>query len=153
MTAPAATGAALQTAKLPSDERLVRLLGLFEVSLAAAVVGPGGRVPALLLGLTYTACAVFAAQQARRGADCGCFGAVATPTTGLHVALNVVGAGAGLLAALVGAPGVTAVAMSPADRVVLVALLATAVGLLRLTLTTLPDLAAARRLHTTEVGQ
>src|SRR5690606_10058720 len=89
---PASAGAALAVARLPSDHRLVRLLGASEVVLGLAVVLHGGRPAIAALAVTYAAFAIFAERQRRRGAGCGCFAEADTPATGLHVALNAVAA-------------------------------------------------------------
>src|SRR5688572_3213270 len=82
---PAATGAALQGARLPSDRRLVRVLGLGEVALGVTVLLVGGWLPAVLLAAAYGTFAAFTAYQSRRGAGCGCFGDATAPATNLHV--------------------------------------------------------------------
>lgn len=147
---PAATGAALQVAKLPSDTRLVRLLGVMEVLLAAAVLLLGGTIPAVLLATTYAAFAVFAYRQSRRGEGCGCFGEAQTPTTPTHVVLNVVAAVTATVAAVQPAAPLAALGDDPLLLVVALALLLTATTLLRLALTALPELAAVRALVTAE---
>ena len=144
---PAATSAALQGARLVSDRRLVRVLGLAEVALAAAVLVSGGRLPAALLAAAYAAFAVFAHRQARQGAGCGCFGQSDAPATRLHVAVNV--AGAGVAAAAAVWPGASFVAALRADvvgAVLTTAVLLLAAAALRLLLTALPELAVARDL-------
>lgn len=150
LTSPAATGAALQVAKLPSDTRLVRLLGVYEVALAAAVLLLGGVVPAVLLTVTYAAFAGFAWRQSRRGEGCGCFGEAAAPTTSVHVAINVVAALAAAAAAAGAAEAVTALGQDALTVLAGAALLLTATALLRLTLTALPELTAAQALLTAE---
>lgn len=144
LSRPAATGAALQTAELPSNAVVVRLLGVYELVLAAAVLIVGGTVPALLLAATYAAFAVFAFRQARRGAGCGCFGQPEAPTTSVHVVLNAAAAAAAALAAATPAAPFPALRAEPLLMVMVVALLVTAAALLRLTLTALPELTAAQ---------
>lgn len=144
MATPAATGAALQGARLPSDHRLVRLLGAGEIVLGAAVLVLGGSVPAALLALAYAAFAVFAWRQSRSGAGCGCFGETDAPATRLHVAINVAGAAVATVAAL--APAAPLRAALPRDALgalLLLGCLALATVVLRLALTALPELAAA----------
>lgn len=150
LTSPAATGAALQVAKLPSDPRLVRVLGLYELGVAAAVLLLGGTVPAALLTATYAAFAGFAWRQSRRGEGCGCFGEAAAPSTTVHVALNVVAAVAGAAAAIGQAGAVTDAGGDALTWTAGAALLVTATALLRLTLTALPALTAAQALLTAE---
>lgn len=150
LTSPAATGAALQTAKLPSDRRLVRLLGVYELGLAAAVVALGGALPAALLAATYAAFAGFAWRQSRRGAGCGCFGEAEAPSTSVHVTVNVIAATAASASAWVSAPAVPSLGGHALVLLVAVPLLLTAAALLRLTLTALPELHAAQALFATE---
>lgn len=147
ITDPAATSAALQGARLVSDRRLVRVLGLGEMALAVAVLVAGGRLPALVLALAYAVFAVFAHRQSRQGAGCGCFGESDAPATRLHVALNVGGAGVAAVAAWRPAPSL----VSTLDRglfesVLVVTVLVLAAAALRLVLTALPELAVARDL-------
>lgn len=144
LTAPGATAAALHGARLPSDRRLVRLLGAGEIVVGGAAMLAGGTLWVGLLGLTYAAFALFAYRQSRAGQGCGCFGEADAPATGLHVAVNVAGA---LLAGIA--------AWQPADSllgvlgpdVLTAAATVTLIGLgtvvLRLALTALPELAAA----------
>ena len=150
LSSPAATGAALQVAKLPSDTRLVRVLGLYEVALACAVLLFGGAIPAALLAATYGAFAAFAWRQSRRGEGCGCFGEAEAPTTAVHVAVNAVAAVAGLAAALGQVRPLPEPGGDALTWVGVAILLATATALLRLTLTALPDLTAAQALLTAE---
>ena len=146
---PAATGAALQGARLPSDARLVRLLGLGEVGLAVAVLFVGGWLPAALLAAAYAAFAGFTAYQSRRGAGCGCFGDATAPATNLHVGVDVAGAVASIGAALVGAPSLPA-AVSGVQLALAIAGVALGAELLRLLLTAVPELASALALHRAE---
>ena len=144
LTAPEATAAALHGARLPSDRRLVRVLGAGEIAIGAAAMLAGDTLFAGLLGLTYSAFALFAYRQSRAGQGCGCFGEADAPATTLHVAVNVVGA---VLAGVA--------AWRPADSllgglgpevlpaVATVALIVLGAVALRLVLTALPDLAAA----------
>jgi hypothetical protein len=144
---PAATGAALQGARLPSNAALVRLLGAGEIVLAIAVLGVGGTVPLAGLALAYAAFAVFAQRQSSRGAGCGCFGEQDAPATGLHVAIDAAGALVAATAAIWPAPSLLAVAGADLLPAVLaVGLLITAVAALRLALVALPELAVATAL-------
>lgn len=150
ITQPAATGAALQGANLPSDHRLVRLLGVGEVVLGGAVLIGGGWAPAGVLALTYAAFAVFAFRQSRKGADCGCFGNANAPATTLHVVVNAVGAAGAALAAIApGPPLGAALSGGGVGGLLAAALTAVAAAVLRLLLTLLPELTTAIRLHTT----
>ena len=152
LTSPAATGAALQTAKLPSNSMLVRLLGGYELVLAAGVLLVGGTMPAVLLALTYGAFAVFALRQSRRGEGCGCFGEADAPTTSVHVVLNSIGAAVAAVAAFLPALPLPVLRAQPLVLLVALALLATATALLRLVLTALPELTAAQGLFAAEPG-
>ena len=149
---PAATGAALEGARLPSNHGLVRLLGAGEVLLAGAVLLVGGAVPAAGLAAAYAAFAGFTAYQARRGAGCGCFGDATAPATSVHVAIDVAGAVLAAVAALGTAPSLSTLVTDPVLGAV--TLLGVVIGaqLLRLALTALPELAAAVALHRTEAG-
>ena len=146
---PAATGAALQGARLPSDARLVRLLGAGRGRARGAVLLVGGWLPAGLLAAAYAAFAGFTAYQSRRGAGCGCFGDATAPATNLHVGVDVAGAVASLGAALVGAPSLPA-AVTGIHLALTVAGVALGAELLRLLLTAVPELAAALALHRAE---
>ena len=153
VTDPTATGAALQGARLPSDHRLVRGLGIGEVALGVAVLVAGGAVPAALLALAYATFAIFARRQSARGAGCGCFGETDAPATGVHVGIDA--AGAAVAAAAAWRPGPSLLTFAT-DEVVTgavgVVLLVAGVAVLRLALTELPELAAATALHAEEAA-
>lgn len=149
VVSPAATGAALQGARLPSDHRLVRLLGAGELLVAGAVPAWGGAPALLLLGLAYGAFAIFAERQRLRGAGCGCFGESDAPATRLHVAIDAVGAIVAVAAAA--RPGPSLIATLGGDiMTAALALLLLGLGAvaLQLALTALPELAAAAALTT-----
>lgn len=148
VVSPAATRAALQGARLPSDHRLVRLLGAGEVLLAAAVLAVGGAIPSIVLALVYAAFAVFAHLQSRRGAGCGCFGDSETPATSLHVVLNAVGAVAGGVAAAGAAPTLAAAlrGAGPVEWAITLAAVALGAVTVSLAYTALPELAVAAAL-------
>ena len=150
LTDPAATGAALQAAKLPSDARLVRLLGIYELVLATSVLAVGGAVAAALLAATYAAFAGFAWRQSHRGAGCGCFGKAEAPTTPVHVVVNVAAASAAAASAWASPFPLLDVVDDPMALIVALPLLLTAAALLRLTLTALPELRAAQALFAVE---
>ena len=144
---PAATSAALQGARLVSDRRLVRLLGLGEIALAFAVLAIGGAVPAALLAVAYGVFAAFAYRQSRQGEGCGCFGVSDAPATRLHVVINVVAAAAAAVAAWRPAPSLVAALREDVFESLLIAVaLLLAAAALRLALTSLPELAVARNL-------
>jgi hypothetical protein len=96
---PESAVVALRTAGLPHPVVGVRLLGLAEISLAAAVLAFGSALTTVALALAYAGFAGFAALlmvRSDRAASCGCFGvASAAPTTALHVGVNI---GAALVA-------------------------------------------------------
>lgn len=141
---PAATGSALRTARLPSDRRLVRLLGIGEVALGLAVLAVGGTVPTALLAGAYGAFAVFAQRQRRDGSDCGCFGATGTPVTAAHVWVNTVFACVAVGAAITPASELTTlVSQQPIVAFAVAVLIVVATNLVRLLLTAAPDLSAA----------
>ena len=153
VTAPAATGAALQGARLPSDHRLVRALGLGETALGVTVLAVGGVLPCALLALAYAAFAAFAQRQSARGAGCGCFGETNAPATGLHVGIDAAGAVIAAVAAWRPGPSLLAFAADDAVSGALgLALLVLGVAVLRLALTALPELAAATALHAEETA-
>ena len=153
VTAPAATGAALQGARLPSDHRLVRMLGVGEIALGLSVLTLGGAAPAALLALAYATFAAFAQRQSARGAGCGCFGETNAPATGLHVGIDAAGAAVAAVAAWRPGPSLPAfISDDVVTGAVGMALLVTGVAVLRLALTALPELAAATALHAEETA-
>lgn len=96
LSRPSGAATALRAARLPSGEGPVRLLGLAEIVLAAAVLAFGGSLTSLLLGAAYAGFAGFAAvlmTRSGRAASCGCFGEASTaPTTPVHVGINLAAA-------------------------------------------------------------
>lgn len=151
LVAPDATGAALQGARLPSDLRLVRLLGAGEILLATGVVLLGGRWTALLLAVAYAGFAAFADHQRRRGAGCGCFGQSDAPATRLHVGVDAAGAGVAVLAAWRPGPSLlTTLTGGVVEAALTLVLLGVATIALQLALTALPELAAAAALDSSE---
>lgn len=97
---PDPTIGALRAVGLPAGPALVRVLGGGEVVVAiAAVVWP---FAVGLAGLAYVGFVAFTTLAARRNTplrSCGCFGRDETPASPLHLAFNVVAAGAlGVLA-------------------------------------------------------
>lgn len=79
---------------------LVRLVGLIEFTVAAAVVLAGGSRPAALLAAIYALLAAVAWGLMRdgRAADCGCFGRSTQPVGRAHLMVDgagvVIGVGA-----------------------------------------------------------
>lgn len=127
-------------------EPAVRLIGVGELVLAVAVLATGAWQVVAALALTYAAFTLVASRQRARGASCGCFGASQTPTGWHHVLLDGAAAVAVAAAAVVGVvPATELVAAAPLGGVLLVAAGAVAVVSLQQLITTLPDLAVARR--------
>lgn len=149
---PAATGSVLRLAKLPGDHALVRVLGAAELVLGAAVLVIGGRLAALLLAAAYVTFALFAERQRRHGGGCGCFGEHATPASRVHVFVDAAGAATAIGSAFVGGMPLASVALTGPNGLVAVALVALGAASLRLVLVSLPDLFAARSLHTSNPG-
>jgi hypothetical protein len=80
-------------AKVPAFA--VRLGGATEAGIGSAAVLAGGRLPAVLVAISYAVFAVFVVAALRTGgvvSSCGCFGKADTPPTLLHIAVNVVAA-------------------------------------------------------------
>lgn len=124
----------------------VRVLGAGELVLAGLVLATGARLAVAALALAYAGFTIVALRQRSRGASCGCFGASETPTGWHHVILDAGAALAGVGAVLAAAPAAaTLLADAPLAGVPLVAAGALAVATLQLTITALPELAAARR--------
>ncbi len=102
---PRATGQALVDAGLPGSDALGRAVGAVEIAVGgASLVLPVG---ALALAAAYAAFAAFLWYVLRTRPDagsCGCAGAKAVPPSRLHLALNVLAAGAGLAYVSVGGP-------------------------------------------------
>lgn len=144
---PSATSAALQGARLVSDRRLVRLLGVGEIALAVAVLSLGGALPAAVLAVAYAVFAGFAYRQSRQGQGCGCFGVTDAPATRLHVVVNVIAAASAAAAAWRPGPSLLAVVQDGLFAALLImGVLVLAAAALRLVLTALPELAVARDL-------
>lgn len=70
----------------------VRMIGAGEAGIAAAAIGVGDRLTAVLLGCCYLAFAAVSMRLLGRGqpASCGCFGRADSPVGAAHLALNVV---------------------------------------------------------------
>ena len=98
---PGPASAALARLQLYHRRWAVRLLGLVELVVAVSAFIIGGTVPATALAALYAGFAVVAAAMARSGSaePCGCFGRVEMPATWRHVALSILAAVAGLVAA------------------------------------------------------
>jgi len=119
----------------------VRLLGLFEVSLAAATIGWGGTFLPLTVGALHVGFASVVLALVRRpgSTSCGCFGSVATPAGVVHVVMNL--ASAAIAFAAIGAPGLIEVMSSqPAAGVPYAILVGTGVAAALGVVTMLPRL-------------
>ena len=79
---------------------LIRVGGVIEVGVGAAVLATGGRVAAALLGCCYLAFLIVAARLLRRGqrTSCGCFGATDSPVGIGHLVVNLVAVGVAITA-------------------------------------------------------
>lgn len=99
---PAETAGALEAVGLPRSVRLVRLLGAGEVVLGLAAVSLSRPMILAVLAIAYlgfaafSIAAIFAKTPLR---SCGCFGKVDTPPSWVHVGVNLVLAGAAVVAA------------------------------------------------------
>ncbi len=92
---PGSATNALRAAKLPAPELGVRMLGLFEVGVAIAVVTVGSALTALLVALLYAGFAIFMLRLVRIAGSkvsCGCFGEVDAPASVVHVVVNAAAA-------------------------------------------------------------
>ncbi len=98
---PEPASAALARLGLYHRQWAVRLLGLVELVVAVSAFIIGGTVPATALAALHAGFAVVAAAMARSGSaePCGCFGRIEMAATRRHVAVNVLAAVAGLVAA------------------------------------------------------
>lgn len=128
----------------------VRVVGAAELVIALAAAGAGDAAW-WLVAACYAGFVVVAAALWRRGqvASCGCFGAVDSRPSALHVAVTAVGLVVALVAAARGAAGPAAEALDEAGEGPLVlASAALATYLVVIALAELPGLASAvRELH------
>jgi hypothetical protein len=126
----------------------VRLLGVGELLLAAAVLIVGGTVPVALLAGTYLGFTAVAARQRSRGESCGCFGVEADAPTGLgHVAVDALAATAAAVGAVLALPSLLSAVLADPSPLVAPLLLGVVVATAsaQMLLTALPDLLAAQR--------
>ena len=102
---PEPTRRAARDAGLPSGAGTVRLLGAAEAALGAAALLVGGRVPALLVALTYLGFAAVVTRGLVRGdmESCGCFNGDDSPPSVLHVVIDAGLAASALAVALAAA--------------------------------------------------
>ena len=105
-----------------------RLLGVWELLLAAAVVLVGGRVTGVALAVTFAGFLGFVVVAVRRGSSCGCWASLTEgPAGGAELARTGLLAAAAVYVAVTGwPPGVTAAALGWAG-VLLAAMVAAAV--------------------------
>jgi hypothetical protein len=133
--------------------RLIRASGVVEAGIGGAVLVHGGRPAAVLLTACYAGFVVVALRLTLRGqhTSCGCFGRTESPVGVPHIALNVVGLGAGVAASIrpTGPLGGLFEA-GPVLGVVGVAQVVLLAWLGFLAITALPELTALRR-RTSEV--
>lgn len=88
---------AVEAAGLPSHREVVRAYGGIEVLAGGAALVLPGPASAAAVGVLYLAFAAFITRLLRLdapGLSCGCAGARELPPSPLHVALNLVAAGA-----------------------------------------------------------
>ena len=140
---PGPAAEAVAAVGLPGGVLAVRGLAAAEILVGLACLIAPGRAAAAALAVLYLALAgfVFAAWRLPEPpASCGCMGSDSDPPPHpLHAAIDVVLAGAGVLAVVAPAAGVPElVADAPALAVPLLAGLACGVALVRVALETLP---------------
>lgn len=147
LTDPTGARQALRLARLPAPTTLVRTLALAELLTAGAVLTVGGRLPALLASASYLAFALFLVRLRRVAgpdASCGCFGGGATPSSRLHLVVDLVAAGWCAAAAVWPVPGASTLLRLPLPLAATgLVLLCTAAVLVRVVFTSLADLGAA----------
>lgn len=96
---PRPTAQALVDAGLPVGDRSGRVVGVAEVAAGAWALTRPSSGGAIALTVAYLAFAAFLAVVLVRNpgaASCGCAGAKAVPPSGLHLAMNLVAAVAGV---------------------------------------------------------
>jgi hypothetical protein len=146
---PAATVGALAALRLPHRRWMVRAGGLAEAALACAALVTGNAVLAILVAVSYTGFALFVAAALSRGtplSSCGCFGKVDTPPHPMHIALDLLAAGASIAVAVHGDASIRAVLTEqPMSGVPFSLLVVIGVAAAGLTMTTLPRTLAVAR--------
>ncbi len=100
---------ALRMARWPSTPGIGRAIGAVELAVGAAVLGFGGRVPAMALVVIYTGFDVFIVSTRARGllVPCGCFGSSSGVPGPTHLVTNGLAVAAGIAAAIWPVPGAT----------------------------------------------
>jgi hypothetical protein len=139
---PAPAARALRTLRLPVSSPLVRLIGFGELFVAFAALVIGGRLAFAAQAACYVAFVVVATVFWRRGElpSCGCFGAVESPPSVVHVVVAAAAAALSAAAATFDAP-------APVEQPWAVVAGIAALPLVYLLLVDLPRLLAAVRLH------
>lgn len=132
--------------KLGDRSRWSRLAGGIELVVATVATVALGRWALALLAVTYAVLAGVAARQARRGAECGCFGSRSSVASPAHVVVNAaIATAAAVSAALDAGPFVDRLGPGIAGGVAHLALVATGAALVVAALTSAQDVAVARR--------
>lgn len=88
---PAATSGALRAVSLPSSIGLVRTIGVGEVVLGIGAGASGSRIAMAIVAAAYLCFTGFVALALRSGRpvqSCGCFGAVDTPPSWIHLVVT-----------------------------------------------------------------
>jgi hypothetical protein len=146
---PAATAGALAALGLPHRRWLVRAGGSAEALLAFAAHVTGDATLAILVAMSYAGFALFVAAALYRGtplSSCGCFGKIDTPPSPMHVALDLLAAGAAIgFVADGGAPIRDVLASQPMAGVPFALLVVIGVAAAGLTMTALPRTLAVAR--------
>ena len=92
LRAPAATAGALGAVSLPSSIGFVRVIGAVEVVLGIAAGVTGSRAAMAVVAFAYLCFTAFVAVALRSGRpvqSCGCFGAVDTPPSWVHLVVTL----------------------------------------------------------------
>ena len=146
---PASTANALGQLGLPRATVLVRLLGIGELAVAAAVWFAPSRPVLALLAAAYAGFAVFVGVALRRGtalSSCGCFGKADTPPTRVHLGVVSAAALLALVACVTGSASVVdVVSDGTAYGVPLLAAVGLTCWLAWVALAVLPQVVVAQR--------
>jgi hypothetical protein len=141
IVSPRPTRQAISLVGLPMPDVGVRLIGLAEMSIAAATVVVGGTALPIAVGAIHLVFAVVVLILRRRpgATSCGCFGSLDTPVSGLHLVANLVSAA--IAFAAIGGPGLgSVVADQPGGGLAYLLLVATGTAGAVAVLTLLPRL-------------
>lgn len=146
---PDETAIALRQAGLGVGRHGVRLAATGEAVLAATALATGWPAAVVAVATSYAGFAAFVAWALVRRlplASCGCLGAIDTPPTPLHVALNLAAAGVAAAGAATGVPPLDEMlAGQPLGGVPFVALVALTTWLAVVAMSELPRTLALRR--------